>query len=252
MKLMLMKNGSVKIFQRRFLDVFVEERNADDAFLRRIDILAVDLEIFMRLLAGFAGEHALGHPVEHRPHIGGHGGEPLRVAVSVGIEVIKTHSLHLIVALGIRQRIIRFAKMPLACEESLVARLLQYRTECPFRGRQPTALSLKGDSGHATAVWNASGLHGSPAWRATGLSIEGEERHAFVRHAIQIRCRHAAANAAAVRTRIAVSEVIGDQQNNVWFLPGYWLNARQFRLSLCSFDIYFSFFLCFPSVSAGL
>ena len=68
MKLMLMKNGcvelgvAVEVVERGLLDIAVEERNADDAFLvcRRIDVLAVDLEVLVRRLAGIARQRALG------------------------------------------------------------------------------------------------------------------------------------------------------------------------------------------------
>ena len=66
MKFTLMKNGlsrlgcGVQEFQRGFLNVAVEEGNADHAFLaidhRCVHVLPVDLEILDSLLTGLAGQ----------------------------------------------------------------------------------------------------------------------------------------------------------------------------------------------------
>ena len=82
----------VEILKRRLLDILVEERNPDHALFGRVDILAVDLEFFDRLFPCFAGERTLGHLVEHRAQLRVHVGEPGRVAIGVGIEVIEADS----------------------------------------------------------------------------------------------------------------------------------------------------------------
>ena len=62
------------------LDITVEERDADDAFLavddRRIDILAVDLEILLDGLAGVAQQPSLVTFSKHCPQRGIHVREP--------------------------------------------------------------------------------------------------------------------------------------------------------------------------------
>ena len=110
----------IEKLHRRLLDVRIEVRNADDAVgyvtpsivmgARLVHILAVDLELFVRCLAGVAGHHALGHLVEHGTKLIRHVREPRRVAVGVGIEVIDAAILHHVVAVGIGQRVICFAR----------------------------------------------------------------------------------------------------------------------------------------------
>ena len=90
----------LEVLERRFLDVFVKERNPHDALRRRVDVLAVNLEVFFGLLAGLARQRALGHLREHGAQLWGHVGEPSRISVRVGVEVIEADSLHLVVALG--------------------------------------------------------------------------------------------------------------------------------------------------------
>ena len=77
--------------------------------------------------------------------------------------MIEADILHLVVALGGGQRVIRLAQVPLAREEGLVAGLLQHRGQRPLRRRQPTALALEGHGGHAAAVGDAPRLHRRPA-----------------------------------------------------------------------------------------
>jgi hypothetical protein len=50
------------------------------------------------------------------------------------------------------------------------------------------------------------------------LRIEGHELHAFCRQTIQTRSRHATVFAAAVRSGIAVTEVVGQNENDIRFL----------------------------------
>ena len=146
----------IEEFQCRFLDVAVEVRNADDAFLAIdhgcVDVLAVDLEILCYRAARVARQRALGHLLEHFPQLRVHVGEPSRIAICVGVEVIEADVFHLVIALGVRQRVVRLAEMPFAGEVGLIAALLEHRRQRPFRCRQPTALALERDGGHAAAV----------------------------------------------------------------------------------------------------
>ena len=167
--------------QARLLDVLVQERNADDALVRRVDVLAVDLPVLLGRLAGVAGQRALGHLVEHLAQLRVHVGEPGRIAVGVGVAVVEEAVLHHVVALGVGQRVVGLAQVPLAGEVGLVAGRLEDRGQRPLRLRQSAALALEGHGGHAAAVGDAAGLHGGAARRATRLGVEREERHAFAR-----------------------------------------------------------------------
>ena len=88
-------------------------------FVRRVDVLAVDLELFVRLFAGVAGERPRRHAVEQRAELQVHVREPFRISVGVGVEVIKEDVLHFVVALGVGQRVVGLAQMPFAREEAL-------------------------------------------------------------------------------------------------------------------------------------
>ncbi len=226
MKFTLMKNGVsgrlgrvVEELQRRRFDIAVEERDADHAFLavdhRRVDVLAVDLEHLDRRLAGVARHRALGDLLEHLAQGRVHVREPGRIAVGVGVEVVEPGVLHHVVALGVRQRVVRLAEVPLAGEIGLVAALLQHRGERPFRRRQAAALALEGDGGHAAAVRDAPGLHRGAAGGAARLGVEGEERHALGGKLVDVGRRHAAPLAAAIGPEVAVAGVVGHDEQDV-------------------------------------
>lgn len=163
---------AIKIIQRSLLDVFVEERNADDTPVGGVDVLSVDLEVLVRGLAGIARHRALCHALKHGAQLGRHVRKPGRIGIGVCIEVIKPRILHLVVALGIWQRVVGFAEMPFAREECLVTGGLQHRGQRPLGGRQSAALPLERDRCHAAAIRNAPGLHGGTAGRAARLGIE--------------------------------------------------------------------------------
>ena len=205
----------VEIIERRLLDIFVEERDADHALLGRVHILAVDLEVLMRRLARVAGERALGHLIEHRPKLGIHVREPGRVPVGVGVEVIEADVFHHVVALRGGERIVGLAEMPLAGEERVVAARLEHGSERPFRRRKAAALALEGHGGHAAAVRDAARLHRGASRRAGGLSVEGQKLHALDRDAVEVRRRGAAIVAAAIGAHVAVAEVVRDDQQDV-------------------------------------
>jgi hypothetical protein len=111
----------VQILDSRLLDIFVEERNADHALVRGVDVLTVDLEVFGHLAARRAGQCALGDLLEHGAQLRIHVGEPGRVSVGVGIQMVEPDIFHFVVALGRGQGVIGFTQMPLAGEEGLVA-----------------------------------------------------------------------------------------------------------------------------------
>ena len=113
----------VEILERRLLDVVVEERDPDDALLRACSTYwPLTLNSSFGCFAGVAGQRALRHPVEHVAELRVHVGEPRRVAIGVGVEVVETGILHLVVALRVGHRVVGFAEVPLAGEEGLVAR----------------------------------------------------------------------------------------------------------------------------------
>ena len=123
--------------------------------------------------------------------------------------------LHDVIALGIGQRVVGLAQMPLAGEVGLVARLLENGAQGPFRLRQSAALALEGHRRHAAAVRYAPGLDRRTPRRTARLGIEGKERHALVRHPVEVGCGHAASFAAAVDAEITPTGVVGDDQENV-------------------------------------
>ena len=212
----------VEEVDRGLLDVAVEEWNADDALLAvdhgRVDVLAVDLELLDRLLPGLAGQRALGDLLEHGPQFRVHVGEPGRIGIGVGVEVIEADILHLVVALGVGQRVVGLAQVPFAGEVGLVAALLQHRRQRPFRRRQAAALALEGHGRHAAAVGDAARLHRRPSRRAARLGVEGEEGHALAGQAVDVRRRHAAPFAAAIRTEVTVAGVVGHDEQDVGLL----------------------------------
>ena len=83
--------------------------------------------------AGVAGERALGDLGEHLAQRRVHVGEPGRVGVGVGVQVVEPDVFHLVVALGVRQRVVRLAEVPLAGEVGLVAG----RASAPRRASTP-------------------------------------------------------------------------------------------------------------------
>ena len=214
--------GRLKELQRRLLDIAVEEGNADDACLpvdhRRVDIFAIDLELLMRRLPRLGGQRALRHLVEHGAQVLRHVGEPFLVAIGVCVEMIEKGVFHLVIALRIGQRVIGLAKMPFAGEIGLVAALLQHGRQRPFRLRQAAALTLEGHGRQSAAVGDAPRLHCGAAGRAARLRVEGEEGQAFAGQPVDVRRRHAATFAAAVRTKIAIAGVVRNDQQDVRLL----------------------------------
>ncbi|MDT4865171.1 hypothetical protein FQZ97_999590 [compost metagenome] len=115
----------IKEFECRLFDITVEIGDADNALLavdhRRVDVLAVDLEVLGHRPAGFAGQRSFGHLLEHGPEFRIHVREPGRIGIGVGVEVVKTDIFHFVVALCGGHRIVCLAKMPFAGEIGLVA-----------------------------------------------------------------------------------------------------------------------------------
>src|SRR5437667_11627223 len=80
---------AIEIFERGFLDVAIKKRNSEHTFTtvddRRIDVLAVDLELFLRRLPRAARHPAFGYTLKPSPQILGPGAAPRRIAVGAGI-----------------------------------------------------------------------------------------------------------------------------------------------------------------------
>src|SRR6516164_4269455 len=108
--------------------------------------------------------------------------------------------------------------MPLAGEEGVVACRLQHRTQRPFGCWQAAALALKRHSCHAASVRDAACLDGGATGRATRLCVERQERHAFTRQSVEAWCWHAAVLAAPIGTGVSITEIIGQDQDDVGFL----------------------------------
>ncbi|MNV42930.1 hypothetical protein D3C71_1346300 [compost metagenome] len=212
---------AIQVVQRGLFHVAVKERNADHAFLAvhdgRVHILPIDLEFFARLFAGVARQRAARDLLEHGAQFWIHVGEPGGIRIGVGVKVIQARVLHFVIALGVGQRIVRFAQVPLAGEECLVATGFQYRGQRPFLCRQAAALALERNGRHAAAVWNAAGLHGGAPRGATGLCVKRKEGHAFLGQPVDVGRGHATARAAAVRAKVAVAGVVGHDKNDVGF-----------------------------------
>ena len=69
---------------------------------------------------------------------------------------------------------------------------------------------------HAAAIRNAAGDDSGTAWSAAGLTVKGEERHSFSGEAVEVRGSDAAAFAAAIDAEIAPSDVITNDEDDVW------------------------------------
>ena len=87
--------------------------------------------------------------------------------------MIEAGILHLVVALGVGQRVVRLAEVPLAGEEGLVAALSSAPRPASTPPPAAAALALEGHGGHAAAVRDAPGLHRRPAGRAARLGVDG-------------------------------------------------------------------------------
>ncbi|MNZ81500.1 hypothetical protein D3C78_1001690 [compost metagenome] len=211
----------VEELQRGFLDITVKEGNPDHPWLaidhRRVHVLAIDLELFDGLFPGFARERPLGHFGEHRPGVRVHVGEPLRVGIGVGIEVIEADVFHHVIPLGVGQRIVVFAQVPFAGEVGVIATGLEHRGQRPLSRGQTATLALEGHGGHAAAVRNASGLHRRPAGGATGLGVERVKGCAFCGQLVDAGGRHASADTPAIGAQVTVAGVVGDDKQDVGF-----------------------------------
>ncbi len=217
-RLVRVLRGIIEKFQRCLFDVAVKEGNSNDAFLGSVDILAVDLEVLLGGFARVAGHGAFGHLVKERAQLFRHVREPGGIAVGVGVQVIEPAILHHVVALGIGQRVVGFAEMPLAGEVSFVSAGLEHRAQRPLRGGQPAALALEGHGGHAAAVGDAPGLHRGASRRAAWLGVKRPELHAVFRQAVNVGGGHAAPHAAAVGSEVTVAGIVRHDEEDVGFL----------------------------------
>ena len=132
--------GSLAAFSRNaiagFFHVAVEERDADHALFRRVDVLTVDFEVLLGLLSRPCPTAPRWSPSGTWPAVSGSmSGNQVGSAIGVGVEVVEADVLHLVVALRVGQRVVVLAQVPLAGEVGLVAALLEHRGKGPFRGR---------------------------------------------------------------------------------------------------------------------
>src|SRR6516225_6235983 len=109
--------------------------------------------------------------------------------------------------MGIRQRIIRLAQVPLSREIRFVAAGLEHGSQRPLRLWQAATLALESNGSHAAAIRKAPRNHCSTSRRAAWLPIERKEGDPFVRHTIKVRRGHATTRAAAIDAGITVPEV---------------------------------------------
>lgn len=133
----------IEIIERGLLHVFVVERDADDALVWAVDVLPVDLELFLGLFARIAGKRALGHLRVHVAQFRVHFREPFGIGVSVGVEVVEATVFHHVIAISVGKRVVGFTQVPLAGEEGLVAGGLEHGGQGPFCCWKPAALALK-------------------------------------------------------------------------------------------------------------
>ena len=202
----------------RFFDVAIEIGNTNHALVRRVDVLAVDLEVLCRLFTGLARERPLCDLREHLAQVLRHVREPSRIGISVGVEVVKTDVFHHVIALGIWQRVVRFTKVPLAGEIGVVATGFQNRRQCPLGSGKAATLALEGHRRHAGPVGNTACLHGGTSRRAAGLGVEMREHHAVVSQLVDVRRRHAAGFTAQIRASVAVAGIVRHNEEDVGLL----------------------------------
>jgi hypothetical protein len=69
---------------------------------------------------------------------------------------------------------------------------------------------------HAAAIRNAAGDDSGTAWSAAWLTVKGKERHSFSGEPVEVRGSYAAAITAAIDSEIAPSDVITNDQDDVW------------------------------------
>jgi len=133
----------------------------------------------------------------------------------VGVQVIQADVLHVVVTLRIRQRIVGLTEVPFAREIGVVVRQFQHRRESPFRVREPTALALERNRGHAAAIGVATRLQCGTARCTAWLAVEVIEGHAFVGESVQVRGGNSPAFSTAVCTEVAPSDIVPDDQHDV-------------------------------------
>ncbi len=217
--------GLIEVLGRCLFDILIEEGDADDTLLGGVDVLSIDLEVLARGLPRISRQCTLGYPLKHCAKLRVHIGEPGRIAVRVGIEMIQPAVSHFVEALRVGQRVVGFAQVPLAGEEGVVPSGLQHGSQSPLRCRKSTALPLEGHRCHSASVGNTAGHHGGATGRATRLGVEGQERHTFPCETVEVGSRHSPIFTTSVSTGVSIAEVIGYNEDDVGLLS--------LRLRLC-------------------
>ena len=111
---------------------------------RRVDILPVDLEVFLCRFSALPESAPFSVTFWNVPATRSRVREPGRVGVGVGVEVIQPGVFHHVVALGVRQSIVGFADA-ITGEVRSYSRPASVPAKRPFCRRQPAALALEGD-----------------------------------------------------------------------------------------------------------
>src|SRR5262249_21515640 len=69
--------------------------------------------------------------------------------------------------------------------------------------------------GHTATIREAAGLDGCTTRGTARLSVEGEEGHPLARQPVEAGCRHAAPRTTTIGTRVAITEIVGQDQDDV-------------------------------------
>jgi hypothetical protein len=81
---------------------------------------------------------------------------------------------------------------------------------------ETATFSLKGYGRHAAAIRNPASHDSGTAWSAARLTVKGKERHSLGGHPVEVRRGYAAALAAAINTKVTPSDVIANDEDDVW------------------------------------
>src|SRR5215472_346259 len=152
------------------------------------------------------------------------------------------------ISVGVYTRVVREEVLHLV-EPVVDGEILRLVAQVPLTGivgAITVLLKEFGDSWHflANVVWVAwsdhrrkgrtyrdtAGDERGATRRATRLSVPIRETRALCCETVQIRCRRAPRNAAAIATEVAPADIVGHKNNNVWF---FICRTRTRRRQIC-------------------
>ena len=138
-----------------------------------------------------------------------------QVVIGVHPGIIGEHVVHLVEAVRRGEILHLVADMPFAKLHRGVVRLLQKLGDgrCLFGETVGVAWCQHG--GKRRADRDAAGDEGGAAGGAARLAIIIDEAHAFGGETIEVRCRRAAHNAAAIAAEIAPADVVGHDDHDI-------------------------------------